>query len=61
MSPSIAALTGLGLLFLLLVLRVPLGPAMLLVGMGGYVALAGAEPLLAYLKSGAYWRFASYE
>ncbi len=61
MSPSLAALSGLGLLFLLLVLRVPLGPAMLLVGMGGYVTLAGVEPLLAYLKTGAYWRFASYE
>ena len=61
MSPSLAALTGLGVLLALLVVRVPLGPAMLLVGMGGYVALSGADPLLNYMKSGAYWRFASYD
>ncbi len=61
MSPSGAALAGLASLLVLLVLRVPLGPAMLLVGMSGYVALSGADPLLAYMKSGAYWRFASYE
>ncbi len=61
MTPSLAALTGLGVLLALLVVRVPLGPAMLLVGMGGYVALSGADPLLNYMKSGAYWRFASYD
>ncbi|UCG72243.1 MAG: TRAP transporter large permease, partial [Chromatiales bacterium] len=61
MSPSAAALTGLAALLVLLVLRVPLGPAMMLVGMSGYVALSGVEPLLNYLKSGAYWRFASYD
>lgn len=61
MSPSAAALTGLATLLVLLVLRVPLGPAMLLVGMSGYVALSGVDPLLNYLKSGAYWRFASYD
>ena len=61
MSASATALTGLGALLALLVVRVPLGPAMLLVGMGGYVALSGVEPLLAFLKSGAYWHFASYD
>lgn len=61
MSPSGTALAGLATLFVLLVLRVPLGPAMLLVGMSGYVALSGADQLLNYMKSGAYWRFASYE
>jgi tripartite ATP-independent transporter DctM subunit len=60
-SASGAALSGLGLLLVLLVLRVPLGPAMLLVGMGGYIALSGVGPLLNYLKSGAYWAFASYD
>jgi C4-dicarboxylate transporter DctM subunit len=60
-SASGAALSGLAALFALLVLRVPLGPAMMLVGMGGYVALSGVEPLLNYMKSGAYWRFASYD
>ena len=56
-----SAIAGLSVLLGLLVLRVPLGPAMLLVGMGGYAALAGPGPLLAYLKSAAYWRFASYD
>ncbi|MDJ0927356.1 MAG: TRAP transporter large permease [Gammaproteobacteria bacterium] len=61
MMASGAAVLGLGILLVLLVLRVPLGPAMLLVGMGGYIALAGPEPLLNYMKTGAYWRFASYD
>ena len=55
------ALLGLGTLFVMLALRVPLGPAMMVVGMGGYVALSGAVPLLNFIKSSAYWRFASYD
>jgi len=55
------ALFGLGALVSLLAVRVPLGPAMMLVGMGGYVALSGAAPLLNFIKSSAYWRFASYD
>ena len=34
---------------------------MLLVGMGGYAALSGPDPLLDFMKSAAYWRFASYD
>ena len=34
---------------------------MLLVGMVGYAWLSGIEPLLNFMKSGAYWRFASYD
>ncbi|MDP2323488.1 MAG: TRAP transporter large permease [Gammaproteobacteria bacterium] len=49
------------MLLALIILRFPIGTAMLLVGMGGYVALSGPAPLLGYLKSGAFWRFASYD
>lgn len=55
------ALAALSILIVLLAVRVPLALAMLVVGMGGYVALAGMAPLLGYLKSAAYWRFASYD
>jgi tripartite ATP-independent transporter DctM subunit len=55
------ATSGLALLTLLLLLRFPLGPAMLLVGMGGYAMLSGPDALLQFMKSAAYWRFASYD
>lgn len=60
-------MTGLGLglaailvLFVLLGLRMPIGLAMLSVGLGGYVVVAGPAPALNYLKSAAYDEFASY-
>lgn len=56
-----SAIIGLASLFGLLVLRMPLGPAMILVGMCGYVALSGLMPLLGFIQSSAYWRFASYD
>lgn len=55
------ALTALAILMVLLAIRFPLGPAMLLVGMGGYATLSGPGPLLDFMKSAAYWRFASYD
>jgi len=61
MDPISIALLGLTLLTLLLLLRIPVAVAMLTVGMGGYAALSGVGPLLDYMKSGAYWRFASYD
>ena len=44
MDPIAIALIGLAVLVLLLVVRVPVAVAMLAVGMGGYVALSGADP-----------------
>ncbi|NBC34099.1 MAG: TRAP transporter large permease subunit [Alphaproteobacteria bacterium] len=41
-------------------LRVPIGLAMLLVGAGGYIALRGADPLLAHLKTATFPAFADY-
>ena len=45
----------------LMVLRVPIAVSMLLAGGIGYVAISGATPLLAYLKTAAYYRFSTYE
>jgi C4-dicarboxylate transporter DctM subunit len=61
MSGFEIALAGLLVLIALLVIRVPVGLAMLSVGMGGYVALSGFHPLLSYMKTAAFWRFASYD
>ncbi len=62
MSPigiSVIGFTALPLL--LLIVRVPVGVAMLVVGLGGHTALDGAAPLLNSMKTAAYWRFASYD
>ncbi len=34
---------------------------MIVVGVGGYVSIAGWAPLLNYTKTAAYWRFANYD
>lgn len=60
MSPFVVGLAALGLLLLLLALRVPIGVAMLAVGIGGYGLVAGWTPALASLNSAAYDTFASY-
>ena len=53
------AIGGLGFaaLLLLLALRIPIGVAMLTVGVVGYVSIAGEAALLSYLKTETYWRF----
>jgi tripartite ATP-independent transporter DctM subunit len=48
-------------LLLLLAIRIPIGVAMLGVGMIGYVSIAGVPPLLSYLKTETYWRFTTYD
>jgi C4-dicarboxylate transporter DctM subunit len=52
---------GFGVLFLLIALRVPIGVAMIAVGMVGFAAVAGVTPLLSFLKTEAYWRFSSFD
>ena len=52
---------GFAALFLLIVLRVPIGVAMISVGMVGYVTIAGITPLLSFLKTEMYWRFSSFD
>jgi tripartite ATP-independent transporter DctM subunit len=52
-----------GILMLLLLVRVPIGVAMFMVGAGGYVAFTGGEwtPLLNSLKNLAYARLSNYD
>jgi len=48
-------------LLVLLALRIPIGIAMLTVGMVGYVTINGVSPLLSYLKTEMYWRFTTFD
>ena len=41
--------------------RIPIAIAMLLTGVGGYVAISGWSPLLSYLKTVAYARYTVYD
>jgi tripartite ATP-independent transporter DctM subunit len=50
-----------GAMLVLLAIRVPIGIAMLLTGVAGYVTMTGWAPLLNYLKSVAYSRFSVYD
>jgi tripartite ATP-independent transporter DctM subunit len=52
--------TGFVVLLVLLALRIPIGVAMLAVGMAGYALIAGETALLSYLKTAAYWQFSSF-
>lgn len=61
MSSIELALLGLLVMVVLLAIRVPVAIAMLVAGLGGYAALSGVDPLLSYLKTAAFWRFASYD
>jgi C4-dicarboxylate transporter DctM subunit len=61
MSTLAIGLIGFGVLLLLLAARIPIGIAMLSVGIVGYVTIAGWGPLLSYLKTETYWRFTTYD
>jgi tripartite ATP-independent transporter DctM subunit len=50
-----------GALLVLLALRVPIGIAMLAIGMAGYVTMSGWVPLVSYLKTVAWARFSVYD
>jgi tripartite ATP-independent transporter DctM subunit len=51
-------LTGFGALLILLALRIPIGVAMLAVGMIGHAAILGTPAmLLSFLKTETYWQF----
>jgi len=50
-------MAGFGVLLLLLAVRIPIGVAMLTVGIIGYTSIAGEAALLSYLKTETYWRF----
>ena len=59
MSDFEIGVTGFVVLLILLAVRIPIGVAMISVGMVGYVTIAGPTALLSYLKTEAYWRFTS--
>ncbi len=54
-------ITGFVVLMVLLAIRIPIGVAMLAVGMVGYLSIAGSDALLSYLKTETYWRFSTYD
>nr|HIL74363.1 TRAP transporter large permease [Rhodospirillales bacterium] len=54
-------ITGFVILMMLLAIRVPIGVAMLAVGILGYLSIAGPVALMSYLKTEVYWRFTTYD
>jgi C4-dicarboxylate transporter, DctM subunit len=61
MSSEGTALLAIALLLVLIGLRLPIALAMIVVGGGGFAWLAGSGPLLAQLKTLAFWRFSTYD
>lgn len=59
MSGLETGLLGFAALLTLLAVRIPIGVAMLGVGIVGYVTIAGEVALFSYLKTETYWRFTS--
>lgn len=60
MSGIAAGLTGFAVLLALMAIRIPIGVAMLAVGIGGYGLYTGMAPLLAFLKTSTYYQFSTY-
>ncbi len=60
MSGNMAAFLGFVALVVLLVLRMPIGMTMLVVGIGGYVSMSSAANFLNYVKQTPYFLFANY-
>lgn len=60
MSPETTGIVGIAALLFLFLLRMPVGFAMALVGVGGFAYLAGAESALALLAQDIYETFRSY-
>ncbi len=60
MSGLTIGLLGFGLMLLLIMLRAPIGFAMLAVGAAGYAYLSSPMALFGYMKTNAYHQFANY-
>jgi C4-dicarboxylate transporter, DctM subunit len=60
MNGNDAALIGFGMMILFLMLRMPIGLAMLIVGMAGYIQLSNLPNFLNYIKTTPYFLFANY-
>ncbi|AXK83138.1 TRAP transporter large permease [Pseudolabrys taiwanensis] len=61
MTPVETGLIGIAILLVMLFLRIPIGVAMISVGLGGYAALNGVGNTLNYIKTATYWRFSTYD
>ena len=61
MSGLETGVVGFVVLLGLLAVRIPIGVAMLGVGLVGYVSIAGSTALLSYLKTEVYWRFTTFD
>jgi C4-dicarboxylate transporter DctM subunit len=59
MSELAIGAIGFVVLLFLIAMRVPIGVAMLAVGLVGYDQIAGTTALLSFLKTEMYWRFSS--
>jgi len=60
MSGTSIALVGFAVMLLIIALRAPIGLAMLIVGTGGYIYLAGELAFFNYMKTNPYYQFANY-
>jgi tripartite ATP-independent transporter DctM subunit len=60
MSGNTVAMIGFAAMILLIALRMPIGMAMLVVGMTGYVSMSSLANLLNYVKTTPYFLFANY-
>ena len=60
MTGVAAGLTGFAVLLALMAIRIPIGVAMLAVGVSGYGLYTGTGPLLAFLKTSTYYQFSTY-
>ncbi|MCL4747035.1 MAG: TRAP transporter large permease subunit, partial [Burkholderiaceae bacterium] len=53
-EPTTAGIVGIAMLFVLIALRCPIGLAMIIVGFGGFAAIAGLTPALSIIENGPY-------
>src|SRR4051794_41891476 len=60
MSNVAAGIASFGILLALLAVRVPIGVAMLAVGVGGFIWIQGLGPLLSFLKTTPFETFSNY-
>lgn len=60
MSGNMAAFAGFLAMTVLLVLRMPIGMTMLVVGIGGYISMSSAVNFLNYIKTTPYFLYANY-
>ncbi len=61
MSPLVIGAIGFAVLLVMLVVRIPIGIAMLAVGMVGFLTMTSADALLNILKTQMFYQFLNYE